>query len=274
MCSLFKTFFAFALCLGVIAGDTNKPILRVAADPNNLPFSNLRQEGFENRIAELIAKNLGADLEYVWRAQRRGFFRETLKANAADLVLGVPADFEMAAPTKAYYTSRYVFVMRKDRALDLHNLDDDRLRTLRIGVQVVGDDYANTPPAHGLATRGIVTNIVGYTLYGNYSEANPPAEIISAVERGEIDVALVWGPLAGFFADKAKSPLDLRPIEPTEKDSDLIFSIAIGCRRKDPELRKKVDAILAEHRSEVNAILAEYHVPLVAAAPQRQRRDD
>lgn len=139
MCSLFKAFFLMALCMAAIAGDTNKPILRVAADPNNLPFSNLRQEGFENRIAELIAKNLGADLEYVWRAQRRGFFRETLKANAADLVMGVPTEFELAAPTKAYYTSIYVFVTRKDRGLDLRNLDDERLRTLRIGVQVVGE---------------------------------------------------------------------------------------------------------------------------------------
>jgi mxaJ protein len=274
MCFLFRMFSVFALCAGAIAGETNKLILRVAADPNNLPFSNLRQEGFENRIAELIAKELGANLEYVWRAQRRGFFRETLKVNAADLVMGVPAEFEMAAPTKAYYTSSYVFVTRNDRALNFRNLDDERLRTSRIGVQMVGDDYANTPPAQGLATRGIVTNVFGYTLYGNYSEPNPPAQIIAAVENGEIDVALVWGPLAGFFAAKAKTPLEVRAIEPTETDSDLVFSIAIGCRRKDPELRKKVDAILAEHRNEVKAILAEYHVPLVAAAPQRQRRDD
>jgi mxaJ protein len=273
MCSLFRILFVAIMCVAVSGADTNKLILRIAADPNNLPFSNERLEGFENRIADLIARELGADVQYLWRAQRRGFFRETLKANEADLVMGVPAGFERAAPTKPYYTSSYVFVTRKDRGYDFKNLDDPRLRTLRIGVQVIGDDYNNTPPAHGLASRGIVTNVVGYTLYGNYAEPNPPAQIISAVERDEIDVAMVWGPLAGYFAAKARTPLDVRPIEPTEKDSDLTFSIAIGCRRKDPELRKKVDAILAAHRSDVDAILAEYHVPRVAA-PQRHRKDD
>ena len=274
MCSLFNIVVLAFACFAAVASDTNKLILRVAADPNNLPFSNERLEGFENRIADLIAKELGAEVQYNWRAQRRGFFRETLKANEADLVMGVPADFERAAPTKPYYTSTYVFVTRKDRGLNLRNLDDPRLRTLRIGVQVIGDDYANTPPAHGLASRGIVTNITGYTLYGNYLEPNPPAQIISAVERDEIDVALVWGPLAGYFAAKARTPLDVRPIEPTEKDSDLVFSIAIGCRRKDPELRKKVDAILNAHRSDVDAILAEYHVPRAPAPAKRHRRED
>src|SRR3954470_24003052 len=218
MSSLFKTIFALLLCANVFAVETNKLVLRIAADPNNLPFSNDRLEGFENRIADLIAKQLGAEAQYNWRAQRRGFFRETLKANEADLVMGVPADFERAAPTKPYYTSSYVFVTKKDRRLDLRNLDDPQLRALRIGVQVIGDDYANTPPAHSLASRGIVTNVFGYTLYGNYADPNPPAQIISAVERDEIDVALVWGPLAGYFATKAKSPLDVRPIEPTAQD--------------------------------------------------------
>jgi mxaJ protein len=188
--------------------------------------------------------------------------------------MGVPADFERAAPTKPYYTSSYVFVTRKNRGFNFRNLDDPRLRTLRIGVQVIGDDYANTPPAHALGTRGIITNVFGYTLYGNYAEPNPPSQIISAVEREEIDVALVWGPLAGYFASKAKTRLEVRPIEPTAEDSDLVFSIAIGCRRKDPELRKKVDAILAKHRSDVDAILAEYHLPQVEAPPNRARRGD
>jgi mxaJ protein len=274
MCFLCKAIVLSALCASVFASETNKLILRVAADPNNLPFSNERLEGFENRIADLIAKELHAEIQYNWRAQRRGFFRETLKANEADLVMGVPAEFERAVPTRSYYTSSYVFVTKKERGLEFRNLDDPRLRTLRVGVQVVGDDYANTPPAHGLSTRGIVTNVLGYTLYGNYAQANPPAEIISAVERDEIDVALVWGPLAGYFALRAKTSLDVRPIEPTERDADLIFSIAIGCRRKDPDLRKKVDAIMEAHRSEIEAILADYHVPRVAAPARRPRRDD
>src|SRR5215213_4053669 len=115
-------------------------VLRVTADPNNLPFSNERREGFENKLAELIAKELDATLQYSWRAQRRGFFRETLKENRADLVLGVPAHFDIALTTAPYYRSTFAFVYRKDRGLDIHSLDDPVLRTLKIGVQMIGYD--------------------------------------------------------------------------------------------------------------------------------------
>src|SRR4051794_21309122 len=159
-------------------GDQTNRVLRIAADPNNLPFSNAKLEGFENKIAELIAHDLGAKIEYSWRAQRRGFFRETLKENKADLVLGAPADFERALTTQPYYRSSYVFVSRKDRGLNIRSFDDEALRTLRVGVQLIGDDGANPPPAHALARRGIITNVVGFMLYGDYSEENPPARII------------------------------------------------------------------------------------------------
>src|SRR5690348_4579607 len=123
-------------------------ILRIAADPNNLPFSNERREGFENKIAELIARELNADLQYVWRAQRRGFFRETLKEGNCDLVMGVPAQFEQALTTVPYYRSTYVFVSRTDKHLALRSLDDPVLHRLKIGAQLVGNDGVNTPPVH------------------------------------------------------------------------------------------------------------------------------
>src|SRR3954470_24124921 len=196
-------------CVGLQepVAQTTKRILRVTADPNNLPFSNERREGFENKIAELIAKELDAELQYSWRAQRRGFFRETLKENRADLVLGVPAHFDMALTTAPYYRSSYAFVYRKDRGLDLHSLDDPALKKLKIGVQMIGNDGCNTPPAHALANRGIINNVVDYTVYGDYTQENPPARIIDAVANGEIDVAIVWGPLGGYFAHKEQVPL-------------------------------------------------------------------
>jgi quinoprotein dehydrogenase-associated probable ABC transporter substrate-binding protein len=247
-------------------------VLRITADPNNLPFSNERREGFENKIAEIIAQELGVKIEWSWRAQRRGFFRETLKDNNADLVLGAPAGYERALTTAPYYRSTYVFVYRKDRALDLKSLDDPRLRELKIGVQIVGDDGVNTPPAHALARRGIVNNLVGFTLYGDYTEPNPPARIIDAVAKGDVDVAIVWGPLAGYFAKQATTPMQVVPVTPEVDPPGLrfAFSIAMGVRRKDPELKEKIDNILTRRRADVDKILEDYGVPRLALAQPKE----
>jgi mxaJ protein len=260
MCSAFKCLAILWLALTVAAND--KPVLRVAADPNNLPFSNDKGEGFENRLAELVANELGMRVEYTWRAQRRGFFRETLQAGQADLVCGVPAGFERALTTKPYYRSTYVFVSRADTSLDIDSFDDPRLRTARIGVQLIGDDGINTPPAHALTDRGIVTNLVGFTVYGDYKEANPPAQIIEAVARNEVDVAVVWGPLAGYFARRSPTPLRIKPVRESGHDLQLSFGIAMGVRKSDKELRDRIDAALQTRRADVERILTEYGVPL------------
>jgi len=138
---------------------------RVCADPNNLSFSNRRDEGFENKLADLIARDLGRNVCYVWWPQRRGVIRNTLKAKRCDVVMGIPSSFEMAQPTRAYYRSSYVFVSRRDRHLGIHSFDDPALKNLRIGLRVIGDDYANTPPAQALARRGVTQNITGYSIY-------------------------------------------------------------------------------------------------------------
>src|SRR5215208_1499473 len=135
------------------AGPESRRVLRVCADPNNLPFSNARQEGFENKIAALVARDLRADLRYTWAAQRRGFVRSTLGAGECDVVMGVPAGLDRVSTTSPYYRSTYVFVSRRDGAADIRSLDDPRLRRVRVGVQMIGDDYANSPPAHALARR-------------------------------------------------------------------------------------------------------------------------
>jgi mxaJ protein len=137
------------------------PPLRVCSDPNNLPFSNSRGEGFENKIAQLVARDLGTTVSYTWFAQRRGFVRNTLTAGKCDVIVGVPSSFELALTTRPYYRSTYVFVTRRDRRIDVTSLDDPRLRKLKIGVQIIGDDYASSPPAHALANRGIVGNVHG-----------------------------------------------------------------------------------------------------------------
>src|SRR5215210_5847248 len=187
-------------------------VLRVAADPNNLPLSNDKGEGFENKLAKLLADELHADLQYVWHAQRRGFFRETMTQGDCDLAMSAPTHFQRALTARPYYRSSYMFVTRKDRHLKIESLDDPQLQKLKIGVQVIGDDGVNTPPAHALAARGIIDNVVGYTVYGDYSQPNPTARIIESVANGDVDVAITWGPLAGYFAPRQRVPLELVPL--------------------------------------------------------------
>src|SRR6267142_4365987 len=240
-------------------------VLRVCADPNNLPFSNQRLEGFENKLAEIVAHEMNAKLEYTWWAQRRGFFRNTLKAGACDVVLGVPSGFEMALTTSPYYRSTYVFVYRKDRHLDIRSFDDPVLRALKIGVQIIGDDFSNSPPAHALSSRKIIDQVKGYTVYGDYAQPNPPARIIDAVARREIDVAIVWGPLAGYFANRVRVPLTVVPVSPQVDRPFLpfVYDISMGVRRGDQGLKDQLEQILEKRRSDVDRILRDYGVPRV-----------
>ena len=169
-------------------------------------------EGFENRIVTLLAHDLDAAVSYTWWAQRRGFIRSTLQAGLCDLVPGVPYALDMLRTTAPYYRSTYVFVTRKDGP-DITSFDDARLRQLRVGVELIGDDGANSPPVHALGQRGIVGNLRGYPVYGDYTLANPPARIVEAVAAGQVDVAVVWGPLAGYFAK-------LQPIASADRTGD------------------------------------------------------
>jgi mxaJ protein len=240
----------------------------VCSDPNNLPFSNERREGFENRIAELIARDLQATLHYTWWAQRRGFVRNTLREGRCDLIIGVPAGYDPVLTTKPYYRSTYVFVWRRERQLTLNSFDDPRLRSLRIGVHLMGDDGANAPPAHALARRGIINNVVGYTIYGDYTEANPPARVLDALAAGAIDVAVVWGPLAGYFASREPAPLEFVPVVPAAEAPGLRFqfAIAMGVRKGETALRDELNQVIERRRGEIQKILDDYGVPQIVQA--------
>ena len=256
------------LLAGVIGACASEPpatparTLRVCADPNNLPFSNEAREGFENRIAELAARDLGAQLEYVWWPQRRGFVRNTLRAGTCDVIIGVPTSFELAATTRPYYRSTYVFVTRSGDPIP-DSFDDPLLERVTVGAHLIGDDGANTPPVHALSSRGIIRNVRGYSIYGDYRTPNPPAALIEAVARRELDVAVAWGPLAGFVTKQQQLDLALTPVSP---EIDLpflpfIFDIAMGVARENEALLQELDAFVAGHRPELDAILADYNVP-------------
>jgi mxaJ protein len=249
-------------------------VLRVCADPNNLPFSNEKGEGFENRIAELVAHDMGAELRYTWWAQRRGYIRNSLRAGLCDVFVGMPTGLDMVLVTRPYYRSTYAFVTKRDGPR-IRSLDDPRLRRLRVGVQLIGDDYANAPPAEALSHRGIVKNVRGYTVIGNYRDPNPPSRIVRAVADGEVDVAIVWGPLAGYFARKSPVPLRVVPVSPEVDVPYLpfVFDIAMAVRRGDTTLRDSLDAVLARRRGDIDRILADYGVPR-ADAPIGDAGDD
>jgi mxaJ protein len=245
--------------------------LRVCADPNNLPYSNEARQGFENKLAELVAAKLGAELQYYWQPQRRGFVRNTLKANLCDLIPGVPSESDMLLTTIPYYRSTYVFVTKKGSGLHIASMNSPVLRKVRIGVQLVGDDYANTPPVHALAKRGIFQNVAGYRVAGDYAKANPPARLIEAVAKGEVDVAIAWGPLAGYFSRQQPVSLEVTPLSP---DTDLpsspfLFNISMGVRRHDDRLKHELDAIIGENSQIVTGILRSYGVPMVSSATDK-----
>jgi quinoprotein dehydrogenase-associated probable ABC transporter substrate-binding protein len=240
---------------------------RVCADPNNLPFSNARGEGFENKLAELFARDLGESVTYTWWAERRGFIRHTLKAGDCDVLMEVPVGLAMVETTQPYYRSGYVFVSRRDRGLDIAALSDPRLKNLKIGVQLIGNDGFNTPPAHALADQGMRDNVVGYTVYGDYRQPNPPAAVIDGVASGAVDIAAVWGPLAGYFAHHSEVPLLLTPIADTARFKPLVFEfdMAIGVRKGDHQRRDDLDALIARHKDDIAALLKAYDIPLSPA---------
>jgi mxaJ protein len=266
-----KPSAAFLLLVPLLAQSASAAVpagppreLRVCADPNNLPFSNAKREGFENRIAELLASDLHAKLTYVWWAQRRGFVRNTMNAGLCDVFIGIPSSFERTRPTIPYYRSTYVFVTRRNGPR-VASFDDPILKKITIGVQIVGDDGAETPPAHALTKRGIVKNQRGFTLYGDYSKPNPPARIMEAVARGDVDVAVVWGPLAGYFATRERVPLRIKPVSPQIDLPYLpfVFDISMGVRKGDDALREELNAFITRRSREIGKILDSYGVPRV-----------
>jgi quinoprotein dehydrogenase-associated probable ABC transporter substrate-binding protein len=259
-----------SLALLVVASATlaysSTPALRVCADPNNLPYSNQQQQGFENDLAQMIASDFGTAVSYTWFAQRGAFFRKTLNAGQCDVVMGVPAGMEKLATTLPYYRSTYVFVSRRDKHLDIHSLDDPRLRRLQIGFHVLGDSDRDLPPVEALTSRGIVRNLVGLDIFGNLDEANPASGIIKAVAQGRVDIAVAWGPMAGYFAGQSTVPLRVVPIDPDPSDPSLpmAFDIAIGVRAADGELRQRLDAELNRRKAEIGRLLQSYGIPCVA----------
>ena len=257
------SLFMLVTCGAATRAGADQLPLRVCADPNNLPFSDSALEGFENKIVSLVADHLQRPLEYVWRAQRRGFVREWLNSGECDLVAAIPSGAPMAFTTRPYYRSTYVFVSKPSEPA-VSSFDDPSLRERTIGVQLIGDDGMNTPPAHALTERGIVGNVRGFMVYGDYRNDHPISEIVHAVATGEVDVAAVWGPVAGYFAREEKPPLVVTSIAGTqEAHVPMTFDISMGVRRTDKPLKAQVDGALSSLAPQIKEILVSYGVPVL-----------
>jgi len=242
--------------------------LKVCGDPNNLPFSNEKLEGLENKLADVIAKDLGLTVAYTWWPHQRGVVKRVLNTGRCDVMLGIPKGYDPVLWTRPYYRTGYVIAYRKDRKLKIRNLDDPQLKTLKIGVQV------NTPPHDALGQRGIAENVVGYQLMfdSNYHAEDYPGKLVEDLLAGEVDVALVWGPIAGYFAAKQAAPIETVLLEDrVDSATPFAFDISMGVKKGNTALKDKLEDSLARRHDEVVHILKEFGVPLLPAADDKAR---
>lgn len=250
-------------------------VLRVCADPDNMPLSNQKGEGYEQKIAELIAREWNSKIEYAWWPVRRGYFSRALNGRYCDVAIEAPAGLDMAGVTKPYFRSGYVFVTRKDSGLDLKSLADPRLKKLKIGINLLNSDAENTPPAMALSQYGVVGNLVGFTTF--YSDSARPEDIVNAVAKKEVDVAIVWGPIAGYFARKSPVALTVQPLPERDSlspDFPFQYNIGMGVRRRDRALRDSLQTIIGRKAPEIQAILKQYGVPVFPVQQETDGDDD
>ncbi len=254
-------------------GPPQTGLLRVCTDPDNMPFSNQKGEGFENKLAELIAAEWNSKLEYIWYPVRRGYFR-ILNGMYCDLIIQAPGGLDMAGTTGPYYRSGYVFVTRAGSKLaDISSLADPRLKKARIGVTLLPSDE-QLPPTMALSHYGVVGNLKGYQ--GMYNKENRPEDVINAVANEEVELAIVWGPLAGYFAKRSPVPLRIQPLGERDSLADVPFryNIAMAVRRRDRALRDSLEKVLERKAPQIQAILKEYNVPMFPVEKESGDDDD
>jgi mxaJ protein len=244
--------------------------LRVCVDPDNLPYSHANGSGYEPALAKLLADELKLPLQLHWQPMRRGLVRKTLGDGLCDALLTVPKGLDRLSTTRAYYHSSHVLLTRAGDPAPLRSLDDPRLPGLRIGVQLIGDDLAASPPGHALLQRGAVARVVGFTVDGGSADdagAGPAAQrMAAAVARGQLDAAFAWGPQAGWFAAQAQPPLALQVLAaPPGLGLPFEFGMAIGVRRGETAWRDRLQAALDARQVEIDALLDRWRVPRVAA---------
>lgn len=235
----------------------DRSALRVCADPSNLPFSNDKGEGFENKIAELLAKELGVPVRYTWYPDSMGFIRNTLRARVCDIVIGTISNNELLQNTNPYYHSAFSLVYRKDSGLAVTSIEDDALKELKLGA------IAGTPPVTLLAQRGLLDKLKPYALVVDTRFEHPPQDLVHDVAEGVIDVGVLWGPMAGYYAKQEAVPLVVVPLRTENAALRMDFRITMGVRYNEPEWKRDINRLIRAKQAEINQILLDYGVPLL-----------
>ena len=234
-------------------------VLRVCADPGNMPFSNTAEEGFENRLAELVAERLGrSSVSYTWFPQVIGFVRNTLGAYECDVIMGYAQGDELVQNTNHYYRSAYTLVFKPGSGLDgVTSLDDPRLKDKRIGV------IARTPPATSLAKYGLMARAKPYPLMVDTRVSTPTKDMVDDVLSGEIDAGVLWGPIGGYYAMQSDPPLTVVPLVNEKNGPRMAYRITMGVRPSDQNWKRTLNEVIRDNQDEINQILADYGVPLL-----------
>jgi quinoprotein dehydrogenase-associated probable ABC transporter substrate-binding protein len=236
----------------------DRSALRVCADPANMPFSNERRQGFENKIAALLGKKLDLPVVYTWFPQATGFVRRTLRAKKCDIIMGYAQGHELVLNTNHYYRSTYALIYKSASGLDgLEALDDPRLKSKKIGI------IAGTPPATILAYNGLLTNVVPFNLMVDRRHESPAESMIKQLEKGEIDVAILWGPIGGYYANQSSTDFKVVPLGKPDKGPRMAFRITFGVRPTEIEWKRQLNDFIKENQSEINAILIDFGVPII-----------
>ncbi|MBP2433756.1 quinoprotein dehydrogenase-associated probable ABC transporter substrate-binding protein [Bradyrhizobium elkanii] len=233
-------------------------VLRICADPRNLPFSNDKGEGFENKIGELLAGKLQKKLDYMFFPQATGFVRMTLGAHRCDVIMGFPQGDDLAQGTNPYYRTAYAIVAKPGSGLDeVATLEDERLKGKHIGI------VAGTPPATNMAINGLMTNAKPYPLMIDTRYDSSAEAMMNDLAKGEIDAGILWGPMAGFYAKKANPPLHITPLVKETTGPKLVYRIGMGVRASDQNWKRQLNRLIQENQPEINKILLDYGVPLL-----------
>lgn len=253
---------AVSLALGTFIGLSSAPaadVLRVCADPDNMPFSNEKGEGFENKLAELIAAKLDLELDYIWFSEASGYVPNTVGKDACDLVMGYAQGTGLIDDTNPYYYTSYVLIYREDdpALANVDRLSDLRLKNKRIGL------FARTPPASILAMHGLVANAKPFEGVSGDNQSQAAADMIAEIAAGKLDAGLLWGPVGGYYARRSPVPLAVVPLVKESAGPSTIYGITMGVRPDDPPWKHRINKVIAENQSEINKLLRSYDVPLM-----------
>jgi len=236
----------------------NRTALRVCADPANLPFSNEKGEGFENKIAEMVAAEFKVPVEYTWFPQATGFIRQTLFAKRCDVVIGYAQGDELVLNTNHYYRSTYALIYRAGGALDgVDSLADSRLRNKRIGV------IAGTPPGSIMARLGLIEQAKPYPLMIDRRYDSPGERMVDDIRSGNIDAGVLWGPMAGYFAARGGERLEVVPLLKESGTPRMAYRITFGVRNLEDHWKRELNLVIAKRQGDIDAILLQFGVPLL-----------